>query len=123
MGSLGWPEMLLILVVALIIFGPRKLSEIGKTLGESLAQFRRASEDFKRTWESEVDFEKTRIDAPKPADTSYTYGHESTSAPAIETSPLAEPAAPGAPPEGTIPAHDAAPEPSAAEPASAHPAV
>jgi len=42
MGSLGWPEILIILVVALIIFGPRKLPELGKTLGESLAQFRRA---------------------------------------------------------------------------------
>jgi len=48
MGSLGMPEILLILVIALIIFGPRKLPELGKTLGQSLAQFRRASEDFKR---------------------------------------------------------------------------
>jgi TatA/E family protein of Tat protein translocase len=122
MGSLGWPEMLLILVVALIIFGPRKLPEIGKTLGESLAQFRRASEDFKRTWESEVDYEKTRIAAPKPADTSYSYGHETT-APAVETSPLADPATPGAPPEGTVPAYDATPEPSVAEPATTQPVV
>ena len=67
MGSLGMPEILIILVIALIIFGPRKLPELGKTLGQSLAQFRRASEDFKRQWEDEVAIERQRIDAPEPA--------------------------------------------------------
>ena len=66
MGSLGMPEILMILVVALIIFGPRKLPELGKTLGQSLAHFRKASEDFKRQWEDEVDLEKRRLDAPPP---------------------------------------------------------
>ena len=69
MGSLGMPEILMILVVALIIFGPRKLPELGKTLGQSLAHFRKASEDFKRQWEDEVDLEKRRLDAPPPAET------------------------------------------------------
>jgi sec-independent protein translocase protein TatA len=64
MGSLGMPEILVILVIALIIFGPRKLPELGKTLGKSLAQFRRASEDFKRQWEDEVLIERQRIEAP-----------------------------------------------------------
>ncbi|HLG14704.1 MAG TPA: twin-arginine translocase TatA/TatE family subunit [Blastocatellia bacterium] len=67
MGNLGWPEIVIILVLALIIFGPRKLPELGKTLGQSLAQFRRASEDFKRTWEEEVEVEKQRIEAPPAA--------------------------------------------------------
>jgi sec-independent protein translocase protein TatA len=67
MGSLGMPEILIILVIALIIFGPRKLPELGKTLGQSLAQFRRASEDFKRQWEDEVAIERQRIEAPPPA--------------------------------------------------------
>ncbi len=67
MGSLGMPEILVILVIALIIFGPRKLPELGKTLGKSLAQFRRASEDFKRQWEDEVLIERQRIEAPAPA--------------------------------------------------------
>jgi TatA/E family protein of Tat protein translocase len=66
MGSLGMPEILMILVIALIIFGPRKLPELGKTLGQSLAQFRRASEDFKRQWEDEVEMERRRIAAPQP---------------------------------------------------------
>jgi TatA/E family protein of Tat protein translocase len=67
MGSLGMPEILMILVIALIIFGPRKLPELGKTLGQSLAQFRRASEDFKRQWEDEVVMERHRIESPAPA--------------------------------------------------------
>jgi TatA/E family protein of Tat protein translocase len=66
MGNLGWTEILIILVIALIVFGPRKLPELGKSLGQSLAQFRRASEDFKRTWEDEVEIEKRRIEAPEP---------------------------------------------------------
>jgi TatA/E family protein of Tat protein translocase len=82
MGSLGWPEILIILVIALIIFGPRKLPELGKSLGNSLAQFRRASEDFKRTWEEEVEVEKRRLEIPSPAaaaysgETSETYGSD-----------------------------------------------
>src|SRR5215469_1048284 len=122
MGSLGWPEIMLILVVALIIFGPRKLPELGKTLGESLAQFRRASEDFKRTWESEVEYEKARIDSPKPADTSYSYAQESSAATTSEGSPAVVSAVPTAPPDGTVPTHDAAPQTSSLEPATAQPA-
>jgi TatA/E family protein of Tat protein translocase len=68
MGSLGMPEILVILVIALIIFGPRKLPELGKTLGQSLAHFRKASEDFKRQWEDEVESEKRRLDAPSPVE-------------------------------------------------------
>jgi TatA/E family protein of Tat protein translocase len=77
MGSLGMPEILVILVIALIIFGPRKLPELGKTLGQSLAQFRRASEDFKRQWEDEVQMEHHRIEPPAPA----SVEHASYSAP------------------------------------------
>lgn len=62
MGSLGWSEILIILTIALIIFGPRKLPQLGKSLGESLAQFRRASEDFKRTWEREVEVEQYKLE-------------------------------------------------------------
>lgn len=56
--SIGTSELLLILVVALIIFGPRKLPQLSRQLGKSLSEFKRASEDFKRTWEKEVEMEK-----------------------------------------------------------------
>ena len=59
-GSLGGPEIFLILVIALIVFGPRKLPEIGKSLGRMLAEFRKASNDFKRTIEEEVEADKLR---------------------------------------------------------------
>lgn len=52
--GLGTSELVLILVVALVIFGPRKLPQLSRSLGKSLANFKRASEDFKHTWEKEV---------------------------------------------------------------------
>ncbi len=54
-GSLGIQEIAVILGLALIIFGPKKLPEIGKTLGRSLGEFRRATSDLKRSIQQEVD--------------------------------------------------------------------
>jgi TatA/E family protein of Tat protein translocase len=54
MGSLGVPELIIIFVVALIVFGPKKLPELGKSLGKGLAEFRRASNELKSTIEEEV---------------------------------------------------------------------
>jgi TatA/E family protein of Tat protein translocase len=54
MGSLGVPELIVIFVVALIVFGPKKLPELGKSLGKGLAEFRRASNELKSTIEEEV---------------------------------------------------------------------
>ena len=65
LDSLGTSELLLILVVALIFFGPRKLPQISRQIGKSLADFRKASEDFKRTWEREVALE-TPHSEPEP---------------------------------------------------------
>jgi sec-independent protein translocase protein TatA len=89
MGSLGMPEILIILVIALIVFGPRKLPELGKSLGKSLAQFRRASEDFKRQWEDEVSIERQRIEAPAPAPVDRSSYSAADSAVAEEIQPSA----------------------------------
>ena len=59
-GTLGGPELLAIFVIALIVFGPRKLPEIGKSIGKMMAEFRKASNDFKQTIEGEVEAEKLR---------------------------------------------------------------
>jgi sec-independent protein translocase protein TatA len=63
-GSIGGPELLLIFVVALLIFGPRKLPELGKSLGKGLAEFRRAANDLRDSLETEVSREGTGTQAP-----------------------------------------------------------
>jgi sec-independent protein translocase protein TatA len=52
--NLGAPELILIMVLALIIFGPKRLPELGRTLGKGLAEFRKASNDLKRSIENEI---------------------------------------------------------------------
>jgi TatA/E family protein of Tat protein translocase len=59
-GSIGMPELLIIFFVALIIFGPRKLPELGRSLGRSLSEFKRASNELKSTLEEEVRLEEQR---------------------------------------------------------------
>jgi TatA/E family protein of Tat protein translocase len=60
MGSLGMQEIIIIFVLALIIFGPRKLPELGKTIGKGLAEFKKASNELKQTWEEEVKLDKEK---------------------------------------------------------------
>ncbi len=57
LDSVGNTELLVILGAALIFFGPRRLPQLSRQIGKSLTEFRRASEDFKRTWEREVNLE------------------------------------------------------------------
>jgi len=52
-GTLGMPELILIFVVALLLFGPRKMPQIGRSIGRAMGEFRRASNEFKRTIEDE----------------------------------------------------------------------
>jgi len=59
-GSLGMPELIVIFVIALIIFGPRKLPELGRSLGRSLNEFKRASNELKNTLEEEVRVDEQR---------------------------------------------------------------
>ena len=55
MGPLGVQEMIFIFVAALVIFGPKKLPELGKQLGKGMAEFRRASSELKGTFQREMD--------------------------------------------------------------------
>ncbi len=61
-GTIGGPELILIFIVGLVVFGPRKLPEIGKSIGKMIGEFKRASADFQRTVEDEVETEKLRKD-------------------------------------------------------------
>lgn len=60
MGNLGMQEIAIIFILALIVFGPRKLPEIGKTIGKGLAEFKKASNELKQTWEEEVSLDKEK---------------------------------------------------------------
>jgi TatA/E family protein of Tat protein translocase len=55
--SVGTTELLVILIAALVLFGPRKLPELSRSLGKGLSEFKRASDEFKRTWEREVNLD------------------------------------------------------------------
>ena len=79
LGSLGMPELIVIFVIALIIFGPRKLPELGRSLGRSLSEFKRASNELRSTLEEEIRVEER---APKVAQT--------TPAPSTPEAPRAE---------------------------------
>jgi sec-independent protein translocase protein TatA len=70
MGNLGIQEMIIIFVIALIIFGPKKMPEIGKSLGKGIAEFKKASSDLMKTWEEETSAEKKPSETPpEPAGT------------------------------------------------------
>ena len=55
--SIGTSELILIGIVALIVFGPRKLPELARTIGRTMNEFRRSTDDFKKTWQQEIDLE------------------------------------------------------------------
>jgi sec-independent protein translocase protein TatA len=59
-GSIGMPELIVIFVIALIIFGPRRLPELGRSLGRGINEFKRASNDLRNTLEEEVKLEEQR---------------------------------------------------------------
>lgn len=65
-GSLGMGELIIIFTVALIVFGPRKLPELGRSLGKSLQEFKRASNELKHTLDEEISQEERQRPAPLP---------------------------------------------------------
>lgn len=60
------PELIIIAIIALFVFGPRKLPELMRSLGKSLAEFKRASNELKNTLEDEIRLEETRFDSKAP---------------------------------------------------------
>jgi sec-independent protein translocase protein TatA len=83
MGPIGMPELIVILVIALIIFGPRKLPELGKSLGRSLNEFKKASTDLQNTLEQEIKIEEQKEAADKAK--KETPAHTVTPGPGSET--------------------------------------
>ena len=63
-GSIGVPELIIIFTIALIIFGPRKLPELGRSLGKSLGEFKRASNELRNTLDEEIRLEEQRAAEP-----------------------------------------------------------
>ncbi len=106
-GSLGVPELIFIFALALLIFGPRKLPEIGRTLGRGLSEFRKASTELKRSINTEMIEEEIRQSDPRkilddsPA-ASPEAGADDTDAKESPPATADEPSG-DAPPEGSVP--------------------
>ena len=87
-GSVGVPELIIIFTIALIIFGPRKLPELGKSLGKSLAEFKRASNELKSTLEEEIRIEEQKTKQEEVARTNAAHAQsQQVSPPAVSDAP------------------------------------
>jgi TatA/E family protein of Tat protein translocase len=86
-GSLGVPELLLIFAVILIVFGPRRIPEIGRMLGKAMGEFRKATDDLKSTIEREVRLEELKKIAPTAAEFTTPFEAVSRSEPSVVATP------------------------------------
>ena len=100
-GSIGMQELIIIFVIALIIFGPRRLPDLGKSLGKSIAEFKRASNELRNTLEDEIRVEEQKLTkpaAPPEAAPPETAPPETAPAPEPTTEPAANTTAPASEP-------------------------
>ena len=120
--NLGMPEMIFIFLLALIIFGPKKMPEIGRQIGRALAEFKKASNDFKMQIEDEIrqleyDEQQKKIAAAATIEGNAPSYAESASAALVNSSPEGTVAHGSDLHNGEIPAEDAhADEPPASTP-------
>lgn len=116
-GSLGVPELLLIFAVILIVFGPRRIPEIGRTLGKAMGEFRKATDDLKSTIEREVRLEELKS-ISMPNLESFTTPEESVSRSGPERQIVDSAGQPVEPPPSPSPSADLTSGPEVLEPPS-----
>jgi TatA/E family protein of Tat protein translocase len=98
MFGIGFTELLVILVVALLVFGPQRLPELARSLGKSLAEFRRASSDLRQSFFDATDPTRPPPERPAPAVSAAAPAAQTPSAAAAQTPPAAAtPAQPAEP--------------------------
>jgi TatA/E family protein of Tat protein translocase len=118
LGSIGVPELIMIFIVALVLFGPKKLPEIGRTIGKAMGEFRRATNDLQRSLEEEVAASDLRQVGREVREIGQSIKNAAAIDPSVLSSvlteaapPVATPAEPPAAPapEGESPLPDAGP--------------